>query len=183
MGSKVGIEQRSLGERVERVLQPPHRDVGGRPHEAHLGCERSGLTELEGSLSEVPASMMGNLPCRAPRFRHSGVVTALGRQEGEILVVDLGSSSIDSWSELWDALLIPCGLPNWFGRNLNAWWDTIQTGAISEVIDDHRFLVVRVSPEGLFAPGAEGERFIQITNECEYAIAEFVSADARYELP
>lgn len=29
------------------------------------------------------------------------------------------------------------GLPEWFGRNLDAWSDTIATRGISEVIDSH----------------------------------------------
>ena len=46
-----------------------------------------------------------------------------GRQDGEPLVVDLTRSTIYSWDQLWDALTEPCGLPSWFGRNLNAWID------------------------------------------------------------
>ena len=100
------------------------------------------------------------------------VVTALGRQEGEPLVVDLRSVLIEDRAQLWDVLAAPCGLPRWFGRNLDAWWDTIQTGAISDVLDDHPVLIIRVRSQGLFALGADGERFIRTTNECDYATAE-----------
>jgi hypothetical protein len=103
-------------------------------------------------------------------------MTALGRQDGDTLVVDLRGSSIDSWPELWDALAGPCGLPAWFGRNLDAWWDTIQTGDISTVLDQHAFLTVLLSDRGLFAPGGDGERFVQTTNDCDYAAAEVTSA-------
>jgi hypothetical protein len=103
-------------------------------------------------------------------------VTALGRQDGEPLVVDLRSRDIDSWSQLWDALADPCGLPDWFGRNLDAWWDTISAGGISDVLDDRSFVTILVSPRGLFAPGAAGAEFIQTTNECEYARAEVESS-------
>lgn len=99
-------------------------------------------------------------------------MTALGRQEGEPLVVDLRSTLIEDWPQLWTLLAARCGLPVWFGRNLDAWWDTIQTGAISEAVDDHPFLIIRVRSNGLFAPGAEGERFIRTTNDCDYASAE-----------
>jgi RNAse (barnase) inhibitor barstar len=99
-------------------------------------------------------------------------VTALGRHDGEPLVVDLRHLPIETWSQLWDALSDPCGLPSWFGRNLNAWWDTIQTGAISEVLDDHPLLIVRVNQKGLFAPDADGQGFLDVTNRCDYAQAE-----------
>jgi hypothetical protein len=93
-------------------------------------------------------------------------MTRLGIREGDPLVVDLRSASVNSWGELWDALMDPCGLPEWFGRNLNAWNDTLGTGAISDVLDAHPFLIVRVLGQGLFAPGnADGVRFVEVTTE------------------
>lgn len=85
-----------------------------------------------------------------------------------MLVVDLTGRQIDSWAQLWDALAEPCrcGLPTWFGRNLDAWWDTIQNGAISEVIDAHSNLVVRLCADGFFGNDGDGRRFIDVTNEC-----------------
>lgn len=44
----------------------------------------------------------------------------------------------------------PCGLPEWFGRNLDAWLDTIETRGISEVIDSHDILIVHVDQRDLF---------------------------------
>jgi hypothetical protein len=65
---------------------------------------------------------------------------------------------------LWDALVGPCGLPEWFGRNLDAWNDTLGTGAISQVLDAHPYLIVRVLGRGLFAPdNPEGLRFVETT--------------------
>ena len=88
----------------------------------------------------------------------------LGVREGDPLVVDLRSTPIDSWDELWDALVDPCGLPEWFGRNLDAWNDTLETGAISAALDAHPFLVVRVLRRGLFDPdNPEGLRFLETT--------------------
>ena len=101
-----------------------------------------------------------------------GAVTALGRQDGEPLVVDLRTTAINDWPELWDALSAPCGLPTWFGRNLDAWWDTIQTGSISAILDDHPLLVIRLNGHGLFSAGAEGDRFVRTTNDCDFARAE-----------
>lgn len=86
--------------------------------------------------------------------------------------MDLRQQTIQTWPQLWDALTDPCGLPSWFGRNLDAWWDTIQTGAISEVLDDHPLLIVHVKQKGLFAPDAEGQAFLDVTNRCDYARAE-----------
>jgi hypothetical protein len=97
----------------------------------------------------------------------------LGRQEGDPLVVDLSDQTIESWAALWDALAKPCGLPEWFGRNLDAWWDTVDTGAISDVIDEHPKVLVLVAPRGMFAPGnREGAAFAEVTNESAYAALE-----------
>ena len=87
----------------------------------------------------------------------------LGVREGEPLVVDLRKVTIHSWGELWDALVDPCGLPKWFGRNLNAWSDTLGTGAISNILDAHPYLIVQVLGRGLFAPDAEGGAFVDTT--------------------
>lgn len=85
---------------------------------------------------------------------------------------------LDAWDDLWDALSGPCGLPTWFGRNLDSWWDTIQTGAISDVLDHHSFLIVKVSPDGMFAPGnPDGARFLDTTNRSDYGRAEIESLE------
>jgi hypothetical protein len=84
-------------------------------------------------------------------------------QEGEPLVVDLRERGINSADELWDALADPCGLPDWFGRNLNAWNDTLGVGAISAVLDAHPYLIVRVCRRGFFASGADGAAFVEVT--------------------
>ena len=56
------------------------------------------------------------------RYRAQGkliaVLERLGVPEGEPLVVDLSDGTIDSWTALWNTLSGPCGLPDWFGRNL-----------------------------------------------------------------
>jgi len=77
-------------------------------------------------------------------------MTTLGGHDGEPLIVDLRQVLIETWPQLWDALTDPLrGLTSWFGRNVNAWWHTIQAGAISEVLDEHPLLIVRVSQTGL----------------------------------
>lgn len=53
------------------------------------------------------------------------------------LNVDLRGLPIETLNDFWDAVSGPCGLPEWFGRNLDAWSDTIETRGISEVIDSH----------------------------------------------
>ena len=106
--------------------------------------------------------------------RTSHAVTRLGTQHGDPLIVDLTDLTIGSWDALWDALAEPCGLPTWFGRNLNAWIDTIHTGGISETIDDHPILIIRVRRTGLFEPGhVGGEAFAEVTNGTAYASVEF----------
>ncbi|MFF2041474.1 barstar family protein [Kitasatospora sp. NPDC058170] len=67
------------------------------------------------------------------------------------LVVDLRGRPVGSLDDFWDAVTGPCGLPTWFGRNLDAWADTIGSRGISEVIDSHDLLVVHVDGRGLFA--------------------------------
>ncbi|MFG2918995.1 barstar family protein [Kitasatospora sp. NPDC048298] len=66
------------------------------------------------------------------------------------LVVDLRGRQIETLNDFWDAVSKPCGLPKWFGRNLDAWSDTIETRGVSEVIDSHDILVVHVDQRGLF---------------------------------
>ncbi|MFD4694574.1 barstar family protein [Streptomyces sp. NPDC058463] len=67
------------------------------------------------------------------------------------MIVDLRGQSIETLDDFWDAVAGPCGLPEWFGRNLDAWADTIQTRGISEVIDRHDVLVVHIDKLGIFA--------------------------------
>ncbi|MET9977670.1 barstar family protein [Streptomyces microflavus] len=67
------------------------------------------------------------------------------------LVIDLRGHRIGSLDDFWDAVAGPCGLPVWFGRNLDAWSDTIQGRGISDVIDRHDTLVVQVDGTGMFA--------------------------------
>ncbi|MCL6737477.1 barstar family protein [Streptomyces neyagawaensis] len=65
------------------------------------------------------------------------------------LVVDLRGQLIETLDDFWDAVSEPCGL--WFGRNLDAWSDTIETRGISEVFDSHDSLIVHVDQRGLFS--------------------------------
>ncbi|MCX4539114.1 barstar family protein [Streptomyces sp. NBC_01565] len=67
------------------------------------------------------------------------------------LIVDLRGLLIETLNDFWDAVSEPCGLPEWFGRNLDAWSDTIETRGISEVIDSHDVLIVHVDQLGLFS--------------------------------
>ncbi|MEU6524219.1 barstar family protein [Streptomyces sp. NPDC046924] len=66
------------------------------------------------------------------------------------LIVDLRGRLIETPNDFWDAVSEPCGPPGWFGRNLDAWSDTIETRGISEVIDSHDILIVHVDQQGLF---------------------------------
>lgn len=70
---------------------------------------------------------------------------------GPELVVDLRGRDMATLGAFWDAVMEPCGLPTWFGRNADAWADTIQVRGISEVIDGYDFLVVHVDRQGIFA--------------------------------
>ncbi|WP_432090343.1 barstar family protein [Streptomyces sp. NRRL F-5630] len=67
------------------------------------------------------------------------------------LVIDLRGQVIETLDDFWDAVREPCGLPVWFGRNLDAWGDTIDARGVSEVIDRHDTLTVHVRRQGLFA--------------------------------
>ncbi|MFI0965748.1 barstar family protein [Streptomyces sp. NPDC021080] len=67
------------------------------------------------------------------------------------LIVDLRGQLIETLDDFWDAVAGPCGLPEWFGRNLDAWSDTIQTRGISETIDQYDVLVIQVDKQGIFA--------------------------------
>ncbi|WP_103504835.1 MULTISPECIES: barstar family protein [Streptomyces] len=69
------------------------------------------------------------------------------------LVVDLRGRHIETLDDFWDAVSGPCGLPTWFGRNLDAWADVIESRGISDEIDGHETLSVHVDGQGLFAGG------------------------------
>ncbi|NKQ27302.1 barstar family protein [Streptomyces galbus] len=67
------------------------------------------------------------------------------------MIVDLRGRPIETLDDFWDAVSGPCGLPEWFGRNPDAWSDTVEARGISEVIDSHDVLIVHVDRRGLFA--------------------------------
>lgn len=67
------------------------------------------------------------------------------------LVVDLRGRVIETLDDFWDAVAEPCGLPAWFGRNIDAWRDTIQARGISDLIDRHDAVVVHVDRTGIFS--------------------------------
>ena len=67
------------------------------------------------------------------------------------LVVDLRGRTIETLDDFWDALAQPCALPAWFGRNVEAWRDTIQARGISDLIDRHDAVVIHVDRAGLFS--------------------------------
>ncbi|MFF2996932.1 barstar family protein [Streptomyces sp. NPDC057950] len=80
------------------------------------------------------------------------------RAESE-MVIDLRRRPIETLDDFWDAVAEPCGLPEWFGRNTEAWRDTIQTRGISEAIDGYDVLVVHVDKRGgacLLGQGGRG---------------------------
>jgi hypothetical protein len=79
------------------------------------------------------------------------------------LVVDLRGRPIETLDDFWDAVAEPCGLPEWFGRNTEAWRDTIQTRGISEVIDSYDVLVVHVDKRGVFAARNREARALRST--------------------
>ncbi|WP_327682640.1 barstar family protein [Kitasatospora sp. NBC_00458] len=79
------------------------------------------------------------------------------------LIVDLRGRTIDSLDDFWDAVAAPCGLPEWFGRNLDAWADTIGTRGISAEIDAHDTLTVHVDRRGLFGGGRREARALAAT--------------------
>jgi len=77
------------------------------------------------------------------------------------LVVDLRGKPMENLDDFWDAVSGPCGLPDWFGRNTEAWRDTIQTRGISEVIDRYDILVVHVDRRGIFAGSSRDIRALR----------------------
>jgi hypothetical protein len=89
---------------------------------------------------------------RTPGQWNTVGVTKLGVHDGDPLVVDLRSRPITSLDGPWDALAGPCGLPDWFGRTLDAWNDTVGTGAISAVLDAHPHLTSGCSAKASLPP-------------------------------
>jgi hypothetical protein len=102
-------------------------------------------------------------------------MTHLSPSIDDPLLIDLSRSIIDSTDRLWDLLAPPCGLPVWFGRNVDAWRDTLR-GGISEIVDSHQSLVIRLIPIGLFAPDDErGKAFVEASLQSGQVRFEFVS--------
>jgi hypothetical protein len=79
------------------------------------------------------------------------------------LVVDLRGRRIETLDDFWDAVSGPCGLPAWFGRNIDAWRDTIQVRGVSELIDRHDAVVVHVDRVGLFSQRNREARALRAT--------------------
>lgn len=88
--------------------------------------------------------------CRRPAG-WAGYAAAMAKKTETELVVDLRGRSIETIDDFWDAVAAPCGLPKWFGRNTEAWRDSIHTRGISEVIDSYDVLVIHVDKQGVFA--------------------------------
>jgi hypothetical protein len=103
-------------------------------------------------------------------------MTRLGRQDGDPLIVDLRDKTIQTFSQLWGALAAPCGLPEWFGCNLNAWNDTLN-GCISAALDEHPLLIIKISCRDMFSPGnKDGQAFIDVTNAWNCARVELTNS-------
>ncbi|KAL4443486.1 hypothetical protein ABPG75_011223 [Micractinium tetrahymenae] len=80
------------------------------------------------------------------------------------LVLDLRGRAITQ-EAFWDALSAGCQLPRWFGRNLDAWRDTLRRG-MSPLLDAHARLVVQADAAGIFAPGCSyGRRLAGVFEE------------------
>lgn len=112
----------------------------------------------------MPASALTSSPAAVsgvPDFRAG--TTGTGAAVAGDLIVDLRGQRIDTLDDFWDAVSGPCGLPSWFGRNLDAWADTIQARGISEVVDRHDTLVVHVGRSGLFARRIREARALRAT--------------------
>lgn len=91
------------------------------------------------------------------------------------LVVDLSTVVVATEEAFWTLIAAPLGLPPWFGRNLNAWIDTIEGGNISDVVDDHGEILIRVRRRGLFEPANErGRLIVAVTEDDTRARFEFI---------
>lgn len=62
---------------------------------------------------------------------------------------DLSNRVLETPDQLWDVLTEFFNLPEWFGRNFDAWHDALQ-GGITEAIDGSSVVVIRVARNGLF---------------------------------
>jgi hypothetical protein len=90
---------------------------------------------------------------------------------GAPVEIDLTGVAIDTWDQLWHLLDATCGLPDAFGRDLDAWSRALR-GGVSLTLDTAETVTIRVSAQGLFAPGADGTRFVDLTNASPKATVE-----------
>ncbi len=79
----------------------------------------------------------------------------------EDLVVDLRGVPIETLDDFWDAVTGPCGLPPGFGRNVEAWRDTIQVRGVADTIDRHDALIIHVDRAGFFARKSRDARSLR----------------------
>lgn len=155
---------RGLGELSEEDLRAKARFARGREQQSLakvLGRNPKAAREWRARRRVVEEELE-----RRVRRQDALVAETVGLPE---LVVDLTGVAIQDWSQLWDALSEPCALPSWFGRNLDAWWDTIQARHISTVVDRH-YLVIELGEDDFFRTG-DGARFVRTTNESDFARA------------
>lgn len=127
------------------------RSPRGRPERASRGDQRPAAV----APATAPPSRRrhGALPVlvAAARLGEGEYSVAMAKRTQSELVVDLRGRPIETLDDFWDAMTEPCGLPEWFGRNVTAWGDTLHTRGISEVIDSFDVLVVHVDKRGIFA--------------------------------
>jgi uncharacterized protein YndB with AHSA1/START domain len=83
----------------------------------------------------------------------------------ESMEIDLSSRVLETPDQVWDALTELCHLPKWFGRNLDAWCDTLR-GGITDAIDGTGVVVIRVVDNGIFSSKSGWARkFIDATED------------------
>ncbi len=60
----------------------------------------------------------------------------------EVITLDLRGQQFDNLDQFWDAVAEPLQLPSWFGRNMDAWHDTLVAGGISPHLDAHTVVLM-----------------------------------------
>lgn len=109
-----------------------------------------------------PAPIEWTTPPLKPEEPHFRLAFSGGtvRCMDEEIVVDVSDRVIQDLAELWPVLIEECRLPDWFGRNPDAWRDALVSGGVSPFLDSRR-LVLIVRAAGVFEPGSEAEKWFK----------------------
>ncbi|MFY9854644.1 MAG: barstar family protein, partial [Terracidiphilus sp.] len=115
-------------------------------HHYRLSALRLFGVEPTNSLSEGMEGL-GYLPVSGTKYQGLGFAKPLNRVEG-VTDIRLDADGWQSSDDVYQAFFTAVGAPSWHGRNLDALYDSIGTGAINETEVPYRITIQNVEKMG-----------------------------------